>query len=102
MDHDSRKDLQLWFGLSHASFCVMPRVFMEAMPKEWQEKIAELLFEYDDTIKTNACGIHSSFVTAKDANNRFMKMPEDILNYRHPHPDFLASIIKMPTIRPID
>jgi hypothetical protein len=52
MDDDSRKDLQLWFGLSHASFCVMPRVFMEAMPAEWQEKMAELLFQYDDTIET--------------------------------------------------
>ncbi|EOT7147019.1 hypothetical protein ACY3JQ_004601, partial [Shigella flexneri] len=35
MDEEYRKDLQLWFGLTHASFCVMPRVFMEAMPPEW-------------------------------------------------------------------
>ncbi|EPU6578931.1 hypothetical protein ACVYTX_004534, partial [Escherichia coli] len=26
MDEEYRKDLQLWFGLTHASFCVMPRV----------------------------------------------------------------------------
>lgn len=102
MDDDSRKDLQLWFGLSYASFCVMPRVFMEAMPIEWQEKMAELLFEYDDTIKTNACGVHGCVVTAKDANNRFIKMPEDIADYRHPHPKFLASIIKMPVMKPLD
>ncbi|EPM3960078.1 hypothetical protein ACTLNQ_004494, partial [Escherichia coli] len=53
MDEEYRKDLQLWFGLTHASFCVMPRVFMEAMPPEWQEKMAQLLFEYSDTIKTD-------------------------------------------------
>lgn len=93
MDEEYRKDLQLWFCLSHAAFCVMPRVFMEAMPKEWQEKMAQLLFEYDDTIKTNVCGIHSCFVTAKDSNNRFMKMPEDILNYRHPQREFIESFL---------
>ncbi len=55
MDEEYRKDLQLWFGLTHAPFCVMPRVFMEAMPPEWQEKMAQLLFEYSDTIKTDVC-----------------------------------------------
>lgn len=94
MDEDSRKDLQLWFGLSRASFAVMPRVFMEAMPKEWQEKMSELLFEYDDRINRNVCGIHSCFVTVKDSENRFMKMPEDILNYRHPRPEFVESFLK--------
>lgn len=94
MDEDDRKDLKLWFGLSYAAFCVMPRVFMESMPPEWQEKMAQLLFEYDDTVKKNVCGIHSCFVTAKDGNNRFMKMPEDILNYRHPRREFIESFLK--------
>ena len=43
MDERYRKDLQLWFGLSYSSFCVMPRVFMEAMPKEWQEKMVQMM-----------------------------------------------------------
>ncbi|ELW3948195.1 hypothetical protein QL405_004490 [Salmonella enterica] len=94
MDEEYRKDLQLWFGLTHASFCVMPRVFMEAMPQEWQEKMAQLLFEYGDTIKTDVCEVHSFFVTAKDGNNRFMRMPEDILNYRHPRREFIESFLK--------
>ena len=93
MDDEYRKDLQLWFGLSHAAFCVMPRVFMEAMPAEWQEKMAQLLFEYDDRVKTNVCGIHSCFVTAKDSSNRFMKMPDDMLNYRHPRREFIESFL---------
>ncbi|HBK2581920.1 TPA: hypothetical protein LGJ93_001246 [Escherichia coli] len=94
MDEDDRKDLQLWFGLSYAAFCVMPRVFMVAMPQEWQEKMAQLLFEYDDTIKTNVCGVHSCFVTPRDKNKRFMKMPDDILNYRHPRREFIESFLK--------
>ncbi|KTK27188.1 hypothetical protein ASU66_17075 [Enterobacter hormaechei subsp. xiangfangensis] len=94
MEDDYRKDLQLWFGLSHAAFCVMPRVFMEAMPKQWQEQMAQLLFEYDDTINTRVCVVHSCFVTVKDSNNRFMKMPDDIVNYRHPRKDFIESFLK--------
>lgn len=94
MDDEDRKDLQLWFGLSYSAFCVMPRVFMEAMPVDWQEKMAQLLNEYDETIKTNVCGVHSCFVTVKDRNNRFMKMPEEILNYRHPRKEFVESFMK--------
>ncbi|MEL4014377.1 hypothetical protein [Dryocola clanedunensis] len=94
MDDDYRKDLQLWFGLSHSSFAVIPRVFMEAMPKEWQKKMAVLLFEYDERIDTSIYGIHSCFVTVKDGDNRFMKMPGEILNYRHPRPEFIQSFLK--------
>lgn len=94
MEDDYRKDLQLWFGLSYASFCVMPRVFMEAMPEEWQEKMSELLFEYDDRIDTSVCGVHSCFVTVKDKHNRFMKMPEELVNYRHPRKEFIAGFLK--------
>ena len=53
MDEEYRKDLQLWFGLSYASFCVMPRVFMEAMPPEWEGKMAQWLFVYDDNLNTS-------------------------------------------------
>lgn len=51
-------------------------------------------FEYGDTIKTDVCGVHCCFVTAKDGNNRFMRMPEDILNYRHPRREFIESFLK--------
>jgi len=97
MDNADRKDLQLWFGLSYSSFCVMPRVFMEAMPTEWQEKMAKLLFEYDERIDQSVCGVHSCFVTVKNADNRFMKMPEELLNYRHPRQEFIQSFLRDPT-----
>lgn len=90
---DYRKDLQLWFGLSRSSFAVLPRVAMEAMPKEWQEKMSELLFQYDDTINTSAFGVDSCFVTAKGSDNKFIKMPEEWLNYRHPRPEVIAEIL---------
>lgn len=90
----NRKDLSLWFGLSHASFLVLPRVAMEAMPQEWKEKMAELLNEYDETIDVSAYGVHSCFVTVKDENNRFMKMPEELINYRHPSKETILTLLK--------
>lgn len=81
---DYRKDLHTWFGLSYAAFLVMPRVAMMEMPEDWKEKMAELLHQYDDTINTSAFGVRSCFVQAKGDDNRFMKMPEELLNYRHP------------------
>ena len=47
-EFDYKKDLSCWFGLSYASFCTIPRVLMEAMPDEWQEKMAILLHEYEE------------------------------------------------------
>ncbi|QFH71486.1 hypothetical protein FR762_17975 [Enterobacter sp. E76] len=82
--YDQRKDLQAWFGLSYAAFVVMPRVAMMQMPEEWQEKMAELLNQYDETINTSAFGVKGCRVNATDASGKLMKMPDELLNYRHP------------------
>nr|DAH84899.1 MAG TPA: hypothetical protein [Caudoviricetes sp.] len=92
-EYDYRKDLHSWFGLSHATFLVMPRVAMMQMPIEWQEKMSELLHQYDETIDTGAFGVHSCFVTAKGDNNKFMKMPEELLNYRHPSKETISILL---------
>lgn len=36
IEYDAAKDLACWFGLSYASFLVLPRVLMQDMPPEWQ------------------------------------------------------------------
>jgi cation transport regulator ChaB len=43
--------LWLWFSLSYANFLTLPRALMHQMPEEWQDKMAELLEEFDDTYK---------------------------------------------------
>lgn len=91
--YDQRKDLHLWFGLSHAAFLVMPRVAMMEMPKEWQEKMAELLNQYDETIDTSAFGVKGCRVQALTGEGKLMKMPEELLNYRHPTPDVKAHLL---------
>ncbi|EAA6139656.1 hypothetical protein DUU50_12080 [Salmonella enterica subsp. enterica serovar Corvallis] len=93
-DYDDRKDLHLWFGLSYAAFLVMPRVAMMQMPKEWQEKMAELLNQYDETINTSAFGVKGCRVQALTGEGKMMKMPEELLNYRHPSPETRASLLK--------
>ena len=84
-----------WFGLSYASFLVLPRVLMHEMPIEWQDKMAALLNEYDETFDTSSV-CHSVAVRAKDKNNRFMKMPKYILNYRHSDMDEVDKLRKNP------
>ena len=75
-------------------FWSYPRVAMETMSPEWKEKMAELLNEYDETIDVSAYGVHSCFVTVKDENNRFMKMPEELINYRHPSKETILTLLK--------
>lgn len=69
-----------WFGLSRASFCVLPRVLMHEMPDEWQGRMAELLREYDETFDTS--DLPECKVQAHDGK-RFTSWPEWLLNYRH-------------------
>jgi hypothetical protein len=84
--------LHTWFGLSRASFLTLPRVLMQEMPNEWQEKMAELLEQYEETFNTSEIGVHGTKVMAVDESNKFIKMPEDILNYRHPNKHFINGL----------
>lgn len=75
--------LQKWFGLSYASWLTIPRVLMENMPDEWQEKMAELLEECDAYYPN--CGEDGiSFSVQCKLNNKFIKMPKYLGNYRYP------------------
>lgn len=75
----------LWgtFGLSRASWLVMPRVMMHAMPDEWQARMAALIDEFhgeydwpDDLGEVSvSCRV----------GGRMAKLP-DWLAYRHARP----------------
>ncbi|HED1541891.1 TPA: hypothetical protein R4S87_001873 [Kluyvera cryocrescens] len=93
MTNNERKDLHLWFGLSYAAFLVMPRVAMMQMPEEWQEKMAALLNQYDETIDTSAFGVKGCRVQALNGEGKLIKMPKELLNYRHPQPDVKAALL---------
>ena len=95
LEFDQRKDLACWFGLSYASFLVLPRVLMQDMPTEWQERMAVLLTEYDDAFP-NQPDIGTSVRATH--NGRLTKMPSWLLNYRHPA---RAEIAKLRGTRPL-
>jgi len=82
--------LQCWFNLSYASYLTLPRVLMEAMPQEWQDKMADLLFEWDKTYRNWPDGISTRVQITK--NGRLTKTPDWLLNYRHPDLDEIERI----------
>lgn len=84
--------LHTWFGLSYASFLTLPRVLMQEMPNEWQEKMAELLEEYDQTFNTSGIGISGTKVMAVDDKNKFTKMPKELINYRRPDINYIDKL----------
>lgn len=71
-----------WFGLSRASFCVMPRTLMHEMPEKWQSKMADLLAEYDATFDRGE--LDNCKVLAVGENGKFTSWPEWLLQYRRP------------------
>jgi len=74
-----------WFGLSRATFLTLPRVLMHEMSEQWQDKMADLLKEYDDTF-SNPPDIGSR-VLITDSNGKTIKTPAWITNYRRPNQD---------------
>ena len=79
---DYSEELQRWFNLSYASYLTLPRVLMEAMPKEWQDKMAELLFEWDKTF--NNWPLELGTRVQITINGKLAKTPHWLINYRHP------------------
>lgn len=90
MELKGHDKLHSWFGLSYASFLVLPRSFMNEMPDEWQGKMADLLNEYDQTFKCVE-EIDSVFVCARK-DNKFTKIPEWVVNYRRPDREKINSV----------
>ena len=86
-----KEDLACWFGLSYSSFAVLPRVFMEAMPEDWQRRMAVLLNEADEAFP----GIPvSDFRVQAVRDGKLTKMPPDMIHYRHPDPAFIQQCRK--------
>jgi hypothetical protein len=70
-----------WFGLSYASFLVLPRVLIHEMPSEWQNRMTALLYEYDEMFP-NQPELGTRVQATRDG--KLTKWPPWLLNYRHP------------------
>lgn len=69
-----------WFGLSRASWLVLPRVLMHDMPDDWQARMAVLLEEFDAVYRN--VPLYDVQVQLK-RGGRYVPMP-DWISYRHP------------------
>ena len=81
--------LWLWFSLSYSSWLTLPRVMMHEMPDEWQDKMAALMEEWNETYDSHE--MPSTIVIARK-ENRFTKWPSWVMNYRHPDKNAIAAM----------
>lgn len=72
--------IHVWFELSYAQYLTVPRIVMQSMPHEWQEKMAKLLEEMDETFDWRP-NEGRYWVKLKDDKGRFAKPP--LHDYRH-------------------
>lgn len=78
--NDEPMDISTWFNLTYASYLVLPRLWLETMPIEWQYKFVALLNEIPETLDIDDEYPATYLVTCK----RRGKFVKDIYrDYRH-------------------
>ena len=88
-----------WFGLGRDGFCVMPRVYMHAMPPEWQEKMARLLEEYDEAVTHPPSATFDGCRVLATKGGKIVSTPDWLLNYRYPDA-IISEIVRPPPPSP--
>lgn len=68
------------FGLTYASYLVWPRVLMQQMPLNWQERFVALLDEF--WAEWDFAADKEYAVQVRGEDGRFAK--DELANYRHP------------------
>jgi len=91
VETDGAHNLSCWFGLSYATWLTLPRVLMEAMPDEWQKKMAALLNEYD-SFYPNLSDLKLGTRVQVTKDKKLIKTPPELLQYRHPDREWLAEL----------
>lgn len=66
--------IHAWFELTYAQYLTVPRLIMESMPLEWQEKMVALLDEMDATFGWRPKE-GRYWVKLRDDNGRFSPAP---------------------------
>lgn len=86
IDRIASEKLADYFELSYAQFLTVPRLVMESMPVEWQDKMADLLREMDDTFDWRPDS-GRYWVKLRDGRGRFHDAP--LADYRRGSCDHL-------------
>lgn len=85
----------LWAEMSYTSWLTLPRSLMHEMPDEWQNRMAALLKEYFDHYDFTDIDLGTRVLCTR--NNRLVKTPPFILNYRHPERRKIKSLFAKST-----
>lgn len=70
-----------WFELSYAQFLTVPRLVMQSMPYEWQEKMVALLEEMDDTFDWRPQKGDCYWVQVRTPSGKFKRPPALMCDY---------------------
>lgn len=71
-----------YFGLTYASYQVLPRVLMQEMPEDWQRRFVELMREADDLFEWPKSGSGYVVQLRDERTGRFVHDP--LSRYRRP------------------
>ena len=72
------------FGLTYASFLVLPRTFLMDMPTKWQDEFVALIRQYNDSVEDLSPDYEYEISVTFRQYGKFKKIPEMYSNYRHP------------------
>jgi hypothetical protein len=80
-----------WFALSYASYLVLPRSVMQAMPADWQERAVALMEQVEERFG-DLYGANEYCVKLRGENGRFV--PDPLANYRHPPAELMPEEVR--------
>lgn len=86
---ETDEPIHLWFELSNAEYLTIPRSIMQAMPEDWQHKMANLLAELDKSYSWRPKD-GRYWVKLKDKKGRYVLDP--LRYYRHPDKEYIESL----------
>jgi hypothetical protein len=70
-----------YFGLTYASYKVLPRTLMQSMPIEWQERFVALMLELEEAYAHVSGEFPSDYLVTPKKDGKFVK--ETNPHYRH-------------------
>lgn len=77
--HEHCDKIHKWFGVTHASYKVLPRLVLDDLPEHIQDKFLEVM-EYIENNYDNSTWVSDYGVRAKDSHGKFCTDP--LSNYR--------------------
>lgn len=95
-DHEAgslrcESDVHDQFGLSYASYLVVPRSLLQLMPGDWQHALVELLEEFGIAFPGETSE-YAVFKRDREHRGRFVRDP--LRNYRYPDEEAVAAAVR--------